>query len=43
MIYEPKENDPIIKDDTDENGNILITPDSTNEEILVDPNIDIIE
>lgn len=42
MIYEPKENDPIIKDETDETWNLLITSNSTDE-ILVDPNIDIKE
>lgn len=42
MIYEPKENDPITPDETDETWNLLITPNSTDE-ILVDPNIDIKE
>ncbi len=41
MIYEPKETDPIIKDETDETWNLLITPNSTNEEILVNSDIDI--
>lgn len=40
MIYEAKENGPITPDETDENGNIFISPNSTDE-ILVDPNIDI--
>ncbi|MCH8518297.1 DEAD/DEAH box helicase family protein [Candidatus Gracilibacteria bacterium] len=41
MIYEPKQNDPIIKDESDESGNTLITPHATDEEILVNPDIDI--
>ncbi len=42
MIYEPKGIDPIIPDETSENGNIVINP-NTTDEILVDPNIDIKE
>lgn len=42
MIYEAKENGTITPDETDETGNIFITPNSTDE-ILVDPNIDIKE
>jgi type I restriction enzyme R subunit len=43
MIYEASVNDPIIKDETDESGNIFINPNTSNEEVLVDPNIDIKE
>lgn len=42
MIYEAKEVGPITPDETDETGNIVINPNSTDE-ILVDPNIDIKE